>query len=131
MPEEPKLPTYRVKPGKSINQTGKILREGETLELPRHVAFELRSFLEPVDEADAFPVTRSDVRQGVEASVDVRDHEREQVLEIKKQDLENQIKFIDLQLGEIRASREERQQKEASAKKASQPKAPAPQPADK
>lgn len=92
---ETKFPKYRIKPGQTVNQNGVIHGEGTELEMAPHVAIELRSILEPVDPADAFPEIKSGVRQG---SAEMRDHEKQQVLEARKKSLEGQLAMVNEQI---------------------------------
>jgi hypothetical protein len=99
------MPNYRVKPGPGVNQNGEIKREGDVIEVARHVAYELRGQLEPVDEEGKFPEVpnaASVMQAGMRA------HERLSVLKIQREDLEKQLKLVDTQIeAETRKAKEE------------------------
>ncbi len=117
---ETTLPKYRVKPGQSINQNGRVFQEGEELEIEPHVAIEFRSLIEPVDPANAFPERKSDVRQGPQAE---KAHERAQVLEAREKSLEAQLAMVKEQKQQLQheIDREQQQKPKPAAPKAASP----------
>jgi len=114
------MPLYRVKPGRQVNQTGRIYTEkDEPIEVPRHVAYELRGSLEPVDDEGKFPPgPASTVRQGPGAQEGLRDHERLSVLTLQKSELERQLKFVGAQIDDIQRSAKEKAAAAAEQRKA-------------
>jgi methionine-rich copper-binding protein CopC len=73
-------------------------REGDELELPKHVAVNFKNQLEPLSEEAKFVDTDNDV---IRATQNMRDHEREQILRDRKSELETQLDKVDAELEKI------------------------------
>jgi hypothetical protein len=118
------MPLYRVKPGKSVNQSGQIYTDrDDPIEVPVHIAFELRGVLEPVDKSGELPPPpESTVRQGPGMQEDLRDHERLTVLELQKAQLQKQMDYVDGQLEDVRTQIEERASRQKGGAKKDPPK---------
>jgi hypothetical protein len=110
------MPLYRIKPGRSVNQTGRIYTDkDDPIEVPVHVAYELRASLEPVDkEGELPPGPETTVRQGPAMQEELRDHERLTVLELQRAQVEKQLTYIDGQLEDVRTKIETRTAKKGS-----------------
>jgi hypothetical protein len=119
------MPLYRVKPGKTVNQTGRDYTEhDDPIEVPVHVAYQLRGSLEPVDkDGELPPPPQTNVRQGPAMQDDLRDHERITVLELQLATLDKQRSFVEMQLNDVRGKIEERAS--GAKKKAETPKSEA------
>ena len=97
---------YRVKGANTvIAHEGKDYREGDEVQLPKHVATNFRHQLEAVDEGGRFDDQETDHGKFMARLSTFREHEREEVLKAEKDKLESRLDAIDAELEKLEAAK--------------------------